>query len=588
MTPLETRLRIAIQNHNSGRHEEAFKLYREILTASPDDAFANAQMGLLLHQHGAHAQAIEHFDRSLRKDETQPTVWTNRGEAARSLDRLDDAEACFRRALKYKPDCAITHNNLGLVLYRRGKLGEAEAAYRQSISIAPGRAKAWANLANVLRDWMRFDEAEAALRKAIELAPDENISRSNLVFLLGYRSEEAPGEIYAEARQFRGPSASNPTPIAARPMTGNRRLRIGYLSPDFRSHSVATFIEPVLAAHDSKRVEVFCYANVARPDDVTERLRSRVAAWHSIYTLNDQAAISLIRGHQLDVLIDLAGHTAGNRLGIFALRAAPIQACYLGFFATTGLKTMDYWITDEVLHTSEYQDLFVEQLWRLPRCWLAYQPSADAPPPNARQAGEEIVFGSFNQILKVTPATVQLWAGVLRQVPHSRLLLKTKSLADADTRDRLIAQFVRQGVSADRVELLPAVPTRQEHLASYANVDIALDTFPYSGGTTTCEALWMGVHLVTLAGATMPARMSTSILSAAGLTNECARSPEEFVQIAVRLAGELRSQTVDERRKLRLQQREQIARSSLCDGPALARALEDAYAQMLQERLDRQ
>lgn len=588
MTPFEANLRIAIQDHQAGRHEEAFKLYRQLLAAAPTHARANAQMGLLLHQHGAHAQAIEHFDTSLRTDEAQADVWTNRGEAARSLDRLDDAESCFRRALRHKPDCAITCNNLGLVLYRRGRLSEAEAAYRQAISIAPGRAKTWANLANVLRDWMRFDEAEAALRKAIELEPDGNISRSNLVFLLGYRSEEAPGEIYAEARQFQVPATSNPTPLTVRPMTGNRRLRIGYVSPDFRSHSVATFIEPVLAAHDSGRVEVFCYANVPRPDEVTERLRSRVGAWHSIYTLNDQAATSLIRSHQLDVLVDLAGHTAGNRLGIFALRAAPVQACYLGFFATTGLRTMDYWITDEVLHTTDYRDLFVEQLWRLPRCWLAYQPPADAPPPDVAPNREEIVFGSFNQILKVTPATVQLWTSVLERVPHSRLLLKTKSLADADARDRLIAQFVQRGITADRVALLPAVRSRQDHLASYANVDIALDTFPYSGGTTTCEALWMGVPVVTLAGGTMPSRMSTSILRAAGFANGCAHSAEEFLEIAVRLAAEHRARTVEERRAFRAQQREQVAKSSLCDGPALAHALENAYAQMLIEHLDRQ
>ncbi|MBP7142413.1 MAG: tetratricopeptide repeat protein [Opitutaceae bacterium] len=589
MTPFEASLSIAIQNHRAGRHEDAFKLYRELLGTAPGDARANAQMGLLLHQHGAHAQAIEHFDISLRADETQPTVWTNRGEAARSLDRLDDAEACFRRALQHKPNCAITHNNLGLVLYRRGKLSEAEAAFRLSISAAPERPTTWVNLANVLRDWMRFDEAEAALRKAIEISPGEPAPRSNLIFLLGYRSEESPSEIYAEARQFGAPPDGAALP-PLRPPQGNRRLRIGYLSPDFRSHPVATFVEPILAGNDSRRVEVFCYANVARPDAVTDRLRSRVSSWHSIYTLNDTAATSLIRSHELDVLVDLAGHTAGNRLGIFAQRAAPVQACYLGFFATTGLRTMDYWITDEVLHPPDYQDLFVEQLWKLPRCWLSYQAPADAPEPDVSIAPDSgaTVFGSFNQILKVTSSTVRLWASVLRRVPDSRLLLKTRSLGDNETRSRVIALFKEEGIGSDRIDLLPAMPSRAEHLASYKRIDIALDTFPYSGGTTTCEALWMGVPVVTLAGGTMPSRMSTSILTAAGDAGGCARSPEEFVEIAVRLAGEHRSRNTEERRTFRRQQRERIAKSSLCDGRSLARALEDAYAQMVQEHLQRQ
>lgn len=587
MTAFDSRLAFAVQYHRAGQPEEAFKLYRELLAAAPADPRVHAQLGLLLHQHGAHGQAIEHFEASLRANEAQPGVWTNRGEAARHLGQLDAAESCFRRALQYKPDCAITHNNLGLVLAQRGRLREAEASYRQALAFAPGKASTWSNLANVLRDWMRFDEAETALRKAIELDPANPATRSNLIFLLGYRSEVAPHEIYAEARQYNAPAPDSPLPTL-RPLSAGRRLRIGYLSPDFRNHPVATFIEPVLAGHDASRVDVFCYANVARPDDVTERLRSRVAAWHSIYTLNDPAATALIRSHQLDVLIDLAGHTAGNRLGVFARRAAPLQACYLGFFATTGLRTMDYWISDDVLHAADYQDLFVEQLWRLPRCWLAYQAPADAPAPEVSPDRETIVFGSFNQILKVTPATVQLWAEVLQRVPHSRLLLKTKSLADADTRDRLIALFVQRGIAADRVELLPALPSRNEHLASYAKVDIALDTFPYSGGTTTCEALWMGVPLVTLAGTTMPARMSASILTAAGFADRCARSSEDFVEIAVRLADEHRSRNADDRRLRRRQQRETVANSSLCDGPALAHALEDAYTRMVEEYLQRQ
>ncbi|MBE7537949.1 MAG: tetratricopeptide repeat protein [Opitutaceae bacterium] len=588
MTPFESSLRIAIQEHQAGRHDVAFKLYRDLLSASPGDPLANAQMGLLLHQHGAHAQAIEHFDTSLKANEAQSGVWTNRGEAARSLDRLADAEACFRRALQYKPDCAITHNNLGLVLYRRGRLSEAEAAYRQSIAISPERAKTWANLANVLRDWMRFDESEDALRKAIELEPGENISRSNLIFLLGYRSQEAPGEIYAEARQFRVPATADPAAPVARPLSGGRRLRIGYLSPDFRAHSVATFIEPVLAGHDTRRVEVICYANVARPDPVTDRLRSRMPAWHSIYTLNDTAATTLIRSHQLDVLVDLAGHTAGNRLGIFSRRAAPVQACYLGFFATTGLRAMDYWITDNVLHPPDYQDLFVEQLWRLPRCWLAYQPPAEAPEPDVSTTADAVVFGSFNQILKVTNTTVGLWSTVLRRIPGSRLVLKSWSLRDNESRDRITRLFAEHQVAPERIEMLPAFPSRAEHLAAYRRIDIALDTFPYTGGTTTCEALWMGVPVVTLAGGTMPARMSTSILTAAGFPAWCAQSPEEFADIAVRLAAERRSRDhdacLDSRRKLR----NAVAHSSLCDGTALAQGLEEAYTRMVEECLQRQ
>ena len=585
-TAPDDRLRLAIQYHQAGRHQEAFPLYRELLATFPRDHRVHAQLGLLLHQHGAHAQAMEHFRSSLEIDDRQAGVWTNYAEAARLLDRLVDAEAHCRRALELNPTCAVTQNNLGLVLYRQGKLRESEAALQRALALAPQKAKTWINLSNVLRDWMRFEEAEAALRTALELDPADLVARSNLLFLLGYRSDASPGELYSEARQWghRVTGTFRETPLPPTAPFSDRRLRIGYLSPDFRAHSVATFFEPLLAAHDPAAVEVFCYANVGRPDEVTERLRSQAAAWHSIYTLDDASATQLIRSHGLDVLVDLAGHTSGTRLGIFARRAARVQACWLGFFATTGLRTMDYWITDAVLHPPEYDDLFVERLWRLDRCWLAYRPPASAPEPGAPEAGTPVLFGSFNQILKVTPATVRLWSRVLAAVPDSRLLLKTKSLGDSEARDRIRAQFTQEGIASERIELLPYFRNKEDHLAQYNRVDIALDTCPYSGGTTTCEALWMGVPVLTLTGSTMPGRMSTSILHAAGLSSWCAATAEAFVAIAVERSRALRALSTEERKAERRRRREQVKHSSLCDAAHLARALEAAYAGMVTER----
>jgi predicted O-linked N-acetylglucosamine transferase (SPINDLY family) len=371
--------------------------------------------------------------------------------------------------------------------------------------------------------------------------------------------------------------------LARAPLAG-RRLRVGYVSGDLRQHAVSYFMESLAASHDRARVELFGYPTVDLADEVTARIAAEFEHWLPIGKLSDAAARDRIDADGVDVLVDLSGHTANNRLGVFARRAAPVQAHYLGYFASTGLAEMDYWIGDEILTPAAHDGQFSERVWRLPRIWVSYRGGADAPMPAWRPAADgSILLGSFNDLKKFTPATAALWARVLHALPEARLLMKTSLLRDADHRRHVVESFVAHGIDAARIEARDVSGTQgwAAHMAEYDRVDIALDPVgAVGGGTTTCDALWMGVPVVGLEGDRAASRMTASMLHSIGRTEWLAKTEDDYVAIAARLARD-----VEGRRRMRGEQRARVAQSPLCDARGLAAALEEAYAGMAARRL---
>ncbi|MBV8652580.1 MAG: glycosyltransferase, partial [Alphaproteobacteria bacterium] len=448
-----------------------------------------------------------------------------------------------RRAVAASPAHAIAHLNLGASLFRQGRITESIGSYRAAISNAPDLPEPYANLV-----------------KALNFLPDVQY-----------------GLITETTRRW-GRLIKRP---AQHPGWGNtrepeRRLRIGYVSGDFRDHPVAFFLESVLAAHDPNAVELACYSNNDKDDAVTKRLMALVPRWRRIKRVDDAAAAALVREDKIDILVDLSGHTTGQRLKIFALKPAPVQCTWIGYYATTGLPEMDYIIADRIVLPPGEESFYLEKPWRMPDSYLCFTPpdfDVEIGPPPAECNGT-ITFGSCNNVLKVNRLVVAEWSRLLRHVPTARLLLRSALLSSEEIRDELRRQFVEHGIAAERLALLPT-GTRQELMATYNEIDIALDPFPYGGGTTTVEALWMGVPVVSRRGDRFSGRVSESILATIGLPELVAGSADDYIAKAAALAED-RPRLAELRRTLR----SRVAFSPLCDAKNFTRHLEQAYRSM--------
>jgi protein O-GlcNAc transferase len=397
-----------------------------------------------------------------------------------------------------------------------------------------------------------------------------------LPLALNYQPGADPAEILREANAYAERHAASLTaaakPHPARSLEG-RRLRIGYVSADFREHPVAYFLEPILAAHDHQGFEIFCYADVRQPDAVTRRLQGYADQWRSLVGSSDEEAAELIRRDGIDILVDLSGHTGGNRLPVFARKPAPVQASYLGYLGTTGLPAIDYYLTDAHADPPGLTDAhYQEQLVRLPECGFCYAPGPApevSPELPARQAGR-VTFGSLNSVAKLSEEVLALWARVLAAVAGSRVVLRTGAGRRAEERVR--GGLAGHGVSPERVLLLGQTATRFDYLKLYQAVDLGLDPFPYNGVTTTCDALWMGVPVLTLAGGTCVSRQGVRFLRAVGLDELIAETPEAYVRLATEVAGDLARLSA-----LRRGLRERMSHSPLMDAAQFTRHLEAAY-----------
>jgi protein O-GlcNAc transferase len=573
------------------RQEEALAALQRALQLDPKLAEAHHQTGNVLKSLGRYAEAADALRTAADLAPGNAPVWLNLGVASLEAGDRPAAIAAFQRAITLEPSRPEAHNILGHALASAGKGAAARAAFHEALRLRPHYAAAHDNLGRLCKAEGCITEALAHYRAALAAQPTPE-THSNLLFALNFLPHAEPATVFAEHRLWHELHAAKLAPAVLpkiQPVEG-RRLRLGYLSPDFNHHSVAYFIEPVLAAHDRARVEVFCYASVKTPDRLTERLRGLSEHWRDIARLNDAAAADLIRHDHLDLLVDLAGHTAHHRLLVMARRPAPVQATWIGYPNTTGLDAVDYRITDSVSDpVGETDTWHSEKLVRLPANFSCYQPDADAPPVNVRPTAEpgdacpelcrRMTFGCFNNFAKVTPEVLALWAELLASIPASRLFLKSRGLGDPDVTAHVRAVFNHAGVAPERIVFNAAALSVADHLSLYHGVDIALDPFPYNGTTTTCEALWMGVPVVTLAGRVHAARVGASLLTHLGLTEWIAPGPEDYLRIA-------REAALDAPRlaTLRAQLRERMRASPLCDAAPFARTLEDTFVRLASSR----
>ncbi len=501
----------------------------------------------------------------------------NKAANLREAGNAAEAEACARKALDAAPEgpsAVEALHNLGLALRDQGKPAAAEIVFRQALHRRPHNAKAWNNLGNALSDQGLAQKAQSAYGRSLQLAPDNAQTLSNLLLTMNYRHDlKAEQVAAAHSRWMQQFEASQPA-MARTARRKKQQLRLGFVSADFRTHSVAFFIEPVLRnlrRNHSQQWEIYCYSATQRADAVTGRFMAAAHEWRDIGTLPARKAAEIIREDSVDILVDLGGHTAQSRLPVFALQPAPIQVSWIGYPNTTGMQRMHYRLVDSITDPRGDADaLHSERLLRLDPVFLCYQPPSRSPhvtPPPALAKGH-VTFGSFNNLAKINPAVLDLWAAILLSVPGSRLLLKSRPLADQAVRQRMQQELAHRGVQSGRVEFLPRTPGLAAHLSLYGQVDIALDTFPYNGATTTCEALWMGAPTLTLTGDRHAGRVGATLLSAAGLHEWIAKTPEAYMQRAADFAADL-----DYLQRLRSEQRDRMAASPLCDGPGCAERL---------------
>ena len=531
------------------------------------------QLGLVHFRAHRHDDAVYAIERALSEGAEDPRVYTNLGTVLQNMRRLDEALERYRQALKLDPNRVSAHTNCAAILMARFAHAEAEGHLRHVLRLEPAHGNAWNNLGVLCRDTLRLDEAVEAFGRAMETSADPSMAHSNRLLTLNYLPSLSAQEVFEEHVAFGEAQAGEPRELPIRSREGEV-LRIGYVSGDLRRHSVAFFFEPVLAAHDRARFHVTCYSNDERRDAVTVGLEALADAWRDIAHLSHDAVRELIQQDEIDILVDLSGHSAKNRLPVFASRAAPVQATWLGYPNTTGLEQMDYRLTDSIADPESADAIHTERLVRLSGGFHCYRPAAGSPGVGPLPAGEgaPFTFGSFNNLLKATDDVLVCWATVLRAVPGSRLLLKAYQLESAEARDHVLQVLGEHGVAADRVILEGWAAGFEDHLAQYHRVDLALDPFPYNGTTTTLEALWMGVPTVTLAGDRHAGRVGASLMTHVGLKSFVADSLERYVALAAFLASD-----IERLAKLRRSMRQALLASGLCDSARFARELERAY-----------
>ncbi|MCM8738651.1 tetratricopeptide repeat protein [Azospirillum sp. A1-3] len=604
---------LGLAHKATSNYAQACSCFEQVLALSPDqtEALRNLAHSQIGQKNWQKAQAV--FAKLYQQKKLSGKDWLPYATSLHHLKRNADAVVLLSQFLKIDPENADTWYMLGMCLYHtQGALASIEA-YKKSIKYNPKKHEAYINLAaiyqkhantgmaaQISRQALEADErylpfqvnyglalaalgksheAVEAFKRYIDAAPGSYRCHSNYVFYSQYLDYASAKDIYhrhnewnlrhAQPLQRVWPKHSNdPSP--------ERRLRIGYVSPDFRAHSCSWFIMDLLAHHDRSAFEIHAYANLERTDSITEKLKAEIEVWHDVEGMSETELARTIYKDGIDILIDLAGHTARNSLITFACKPAPVQVTWLGYPGTTGLTAIDYRLSDPWLTPDGTPEIFSETVYNLPRVSHCFR-APDAPEATALPARENefITFGSFNNFAKISDAAVRLWAAALNAVPRSKFLLKSRDIGSQEAHDAILDRFRRAGADLSRIVFANGSERQAQHLSQYGLIDIALDTFPYGGMTTTCEALWMGVPVITMAGDRTSARYGASVLNAVGLGELVADSPERFGEIAAELAT-----NIDELEKLRSGLRTRMAASPLCDGIGFARAVEDAYRDM--------
>ena len=579
----ETHAKLGLTRKAQRRFGDAVASLRRALELQPENADTLNDIGTVLQEQGQLEQAITCYRRAIALRPDLPGGYANLGLALYEQGEVAQAVAMYRQGLAIRP-VAEMHDNLAIALQKQGKVDEAIEHYHKALALKPDNLNTRCNLAAALADGGGPQQAIAAYRQILEQRPDHMIAHSNLLFNLSVDEYASPEDYLAEARRFDSKLRTcSFGPFATPAPAEGRRLRIGFVSGDLRSHPVGYFLEGILHHLDASKLELFAYPTIAKEDELTVRIKPLFKGWTLLKGLSDEAAARAIRADRIDVLLDLAGHTGDNRLPVFGWRPAPVQVSWLGYFASTGISAMDYVLADDICVPFGNDHLFTETVWRLPQTRLCFTPPAAGSTPDvsalpALQRGH-ITFGCFQRLPKINDNVLALWQRVFETLPSARLLLQSHQTGRPIYIEKILARLATFGISPDRVTVRgPA--HRNAYLQSYAEVDIVLDTFPYTGGTTTCEALWMGVPTLTLAGESMIARQGAALLSAAGLSEWVAEAPEEYVRKAVEFAGDVRSLA-----RLRASLRDRLPASTLFDVRLFAGRLEQALARIWQSYL---
>nr|WP_295784196.1 tetratricopeptide repeat protein [Rhodoferax sp.] len=601
---------------DAGQLPQALQRYEAAIALEPRFARAHLNRGNALLASGDTDAAVDAFETALAHDPDYAAGHFNLGNAHARLRQPGAATAAYRKAIALNPDFvdahvalgallddgrqysaavahyrlalairpgyAEVHSNLGKSLRELGQFEDALAGYGRALEINPGYAEGHSNLGNVLKDLGRLDEALACYRRALELAPAFVEAHSNLLFLLNYRTDADPHLALAEAQRYGASVTEHARSYGTWPNSREpgRILRIGFVSGDLRDHPVSYFFEGVLAALANMapcRLELFCYSNHPLYDSTTRRIQSHFdGGWCATEDMTDAALAERMRNDAIDILVDLSGHTAHNRLPVFAMKPAPVQLSWLGYFGTTGVSAMDYLIADPWTLPPSEEANFTERIWRLPETRLCFTPP-DVPlevTPLPALSNGYVTFGCFNNLSKMNDRVVALWAQVLHATPGSRLFLKSPQLKEVSVQQGLCTAFVAHGITLDRL-VLEGLSSRAEYLACYQRVDIALDPFPYTGGTTTVEALWMGVPVLTLQGERFLSRQGVGLLMNAGLPEWIASDPADYVLRATAHAADLHALA-----RLRSTLRQQVLASPIFNANDFARHFETALRGM--------
>ena len=565
---------------DQGQFEQAASAYQRALQFKPGFPEAHYNMGILLRDRGQLDEAIAAYRRAIELRPNYPDAYNNMGVALRERGRVEEAIVAYRRAIELNPGFPAAHNNLGAALTDRCQFDEAVAAFRRALELRPGYPEAHNNLGSALKDRGELDEAVAAFRSAFHFKPDFAEAHSNLVFIMhfhpGYNAQAIAGECARWERQHAAPLQAS-----IRPHGNDRnpahRLKIGYVSSNFYGQAECYFVIPLFEAHDHRLHEIHAYSDVGQPDAITERLKKSVDVWHDVrVSFSDEQLAEQIRQDNIDVLIDLSMHMGRNRLPMFARQPAPVQVAWLAYPGTTGLHSIGYRLTDAHMEPPGKKPAWsAEEPVRLPDCWCCYQPVGQSPEINQLPAwsAKGVTFGSLNNFAKIHEGALTRWARVLEAVKESRLVMLCP---EGRARERVRTFFGAQGIAPERVELVGFLP-RWEYLMLYQRIDLGLDPFPYNGITTTCDALWMGVPVLTLPGEMPASRAGLSLLATVGLAEFAATSEEHYVRLAVELAGDLPRLA-----NLRAALRPRMQASPLMDAPCFARNVETAYRAMWQ------
>jgi len=603
-----------------GRHEEAIGCFRRAIQIKPDIVEAYLNLGVALADMKQTQEAIDNYRHAIRLNPAYHQAYSYLASAQMALGQHDGAVASVRQALTLNPNYAEGYNNLGLILSELGKHDEAAASFyraiqlkpddadtcfnmantlqelkqtgqaiafcRRTIELKPDHAAAHSNLGNLLAFSGQLDEAMASYRRALEIDPGKFSTWSNLLLVTNYTATSAKQSHLDEARKF-GAAVAN--------LVGKKydswqcgstpqRLRVGMVSGDLWSHPVGYFLEGLLSHIDTNRIELLAYPTGVKEDSLTARIKPCFSAWKSLEGMDDAEAAAMIQADGVHVLLDLSGHTAYNRLAMFAWKPAPVQACWLGYFATTGVAEMDYYMADLVSVPKDRQQQFTETIWYLPDTRLCFTVPEFEVPVGALPAlsADTITFGCFQNLLKVNDAVLETWGKIFAALPNARLRMQCKQLGEPQLKEQFSERLKRHHISPERATLLGPT-TRENYLAAHNEVDFILDTFPYPGGTTTCEALWMGVPTLTLAGEGLLARQGASLLTAAGLDDWVTESREEYIAKALALAGDKPGLA-----SLRSELRQQVLASPIFDAPRFARNFEDALWEMWRAHEGRQ